>query len=156
MDPQQIKFETKLDASPVEVFEWHRAPDALSKLNPPSDQVQIVSAVPLEEGNVVELRIKMFFNLVQIPWVSKLENVVWGSEFADRQVRGPFKYWYHRHIFEDAGYGQCLMRDLIEFVLPGGSLSNALFSPLIKRNLHTVFSHRHGILLKEFGATLAV
>lgn len=150
MHPLKFSFETTLDAPPSEVFQWHKAPDALSKLNPENERVEIVEPAPLESGNKIVLRIKAL-GMLGIPWIAKLENVEPGKEFVDRQVEGPFKFWLHRHRFIPTGKEKCIMRDEIYFLLPGGTLVNRLLGWAALRKLRGVFRQRHAVLLEAFG-----
>ena len=149
MRPLKFSYETTLDAPPSKVFEWHEHPDALSRLNPEKQRVQILEPAPLERGKQIVLRIQML-GMWGIPWIAKLEEVERGKEFIDRQVQGPFKYWHHRHRFLPKGK-QCIMRDEIQFILPGGRLMNWLLGWAAIWKLRGVFRQRHAVLLEEFG-----
>ena len=74
-----------------------------------------------------------------------------GREFSDRQIKGPFKVWKHRHLFLNSDSEGCLMRDEIEFMMPGGKLIHSALSPFVVSKLRKVFGYRHQILIKEFG-----
>ncbi len=63
--------------------------------------------------------------------------------FADRQVRGPFAYWYHRHLFLDDGEGETLLRDEVDYRLPLGMLGELLGSRFVNLKLQKIFDHRH-------------
>jgi len=47
---------------------------------------------------------------------------------VDAQVKGPYRFWCHEHIFESLGH-QTLMRDLVEYELPFGLLGRVGFEP---------------------------
>ena len=111
----------------------------------------MVKAAKLGDGNQAHLRIPLLGSCLYVDWTAELENVQQGCEFSDRQIKGPFKMWKHRHLFLDNESQGCLMRDEIEFMMPGGKLIHSAFSPLVVAKLRRVFTYRHQILINEFG-----
>ncbi len=68
-----------------------------------------------------------------------------GGWFADRQVRGPFAYWYHRHLFLEDGEEGTLLRDEVDYRPPLGRIGQILGSRLIEAKLKKMFDYRHAI-----------
>jgi len=82
---------------------------------------------------------------LRIPWEAEIDEFVWNSHFADRQLRGPFAYWHHRHTVQQetraSGPGT-LLQDEIEYELPlgpFGEITNTLF---ISPQLRNTFAFR--------------
>lgn len=75
-------------------------------------------------------------------WTSQIE--VWEPEhqFVDRQLRGPFGLWHHRHRFEAAGEGTIVIDEVHYAVAFGavGELADRLF---VGRDLERIFAFRH-------------
>jgi ligand-binding SRPBCC domain-containing protein len=63
--------------------------------------------------------------------------------FADRQVDGPFAYWYHRHLFSDDGQGGTILRDEVDYRLPLGLLGERLGQRFVESRLKKMFDYRH-------------
>lgn len=143
--------QTHLNASPERVYRWHDEPSALQRLTPEEDAIDVVKAAKLGDGNQAHLRIPLLGCCLYVDWTAELENVQQGREFSDRQIKGPFKIWKHRHLFLNNDSHGCLMRDEIEFMLPGGRLIHSALSPFVVSKLRKVFGYRHQILIKEFG-----
>lgn len=62
--------------------------------------------------------------------------------FEDRQVRGPWRSWRHRHVIEAHPEGARLI-DEIEFEPPLGFLGRLLAPLLILPRLRRIFEYRH-------------
>ncbi|MEV4975043.1 SRPBCC family protein [Streptomyces scopuliridis] len=54
-------------------------------------------------------------------WISAFDPP---GYFVDEQASGPFKRWRHAHYFERDGHGGTLMRDVVDFAAPLGSLGS--------------------------------
>ena len=115
----------------------------------PKNLIDILKYSSIAEGNELHFKIKVFFGIFKLNWVAKIEKVIPGKEFSDIQIKGPFKYWRHRHIFKQLESGnKCLMKDQIEFILFGGSIINFLLKPIVIKNLKGTFQSRHGKLIE--------
>jgi len=65
--------------------------------------------------------------------------------FADRQVHGPFSYWYHRHLFLDDTQGGTILRDEVNYRLPLGMLGEFLGQSFVESRLQKMFDYRHRV-----------
>lgn len=151
MMPAQFIHQTCLRATSGEVYKWHENPSALKRLSPRNGTVEIIKPALLSQGSIAHLRILFLGNLLHIDWLAELEHVRPGREFSDRQLKGPFKMWKHRHIFIPTSVNNCIMRDEIEFVVPGGTWVHSILAPLILKKIQRVFIDRHRVLIEEFG-----
>jgi ligand-binding SRPBCC domain-containing protein len=136
--------ESRIDATPARVFTFHESPGALPRLTPPWERVELVEGGgSLRPGSRVVLRIRL--GPFTIRWVAEHTEYEPGRLFADRQVEGPFRRWYHRHWFLDDGRGGTLLRDEVDCEPPGGLLGRKLASPFILARLHRLFDYRHDV-----------
>lgn len=134
--------ESHIKATPREVFDFHESPDALKLLIPPWENMQVVeSAGSLRPGSRVVLKGKK--GPVPMRWVAEHTEYDPPHLFADRQVSGPFSYWYHRHHFIDDGQGGTVLRDEVEFQPPLGLVGKWLGGWLIRKQLEKMFAYRH-------------
>jgi ligand-binding SRPBCC domain-containing protein len=135
-----------IDAPVDEVFRFHERDDALSLLSPPFPRVWVISrtGAGIQPGVRLALRIGVF------TWVALHIAYEKNRLFVDEQISGPFAKWVHRHEFESVGTGTRLT-DRIEYLLPGGSLVNALFGWIVKLGLVNMFSHRHRVTREVCG-----
>jgi ligand-binding SRPBCC domain-containing protein len=58
--------------------------------------------------------------------------------FVDEQLKGPYRWWRHEHLFIDQG-DETLILDRVEYGVPGGRLVNRLF---VVAELRGVFEFR--------------
>ena len=124
------------------VFAFHEGPGALETLTPPREKVTVVeSPGSLTPGTRVVLRIKVGPFVVE--WVAEHTEYEPGRMFADRQGRGPFGYWYHRHSFSDDGRGGTLLRDKVDYRPPLGMIGEFLGARFLDSKLKKMFDYRH-------------
>jgi ligand-binding SRPBCC domain-containing protein len=152
MKLETYTIETKLNAPAATVYAWHEDPSALGKLSPESVGVEVVKPASIKVGEIAHIKVPLIPNLLKIDWLAEITYVHRGLEFRDKQIKGPFRYWLHRHRFIPMGTG-CLMRDEVEFVLPGGPLIHHLGKRFVRSQLAEMFSYRHEQLLQHFGQT---
>lgn len=71
---------------------------------------------------------------------------------ADVQRKGPFAYWYHKHLFEPTERNTTLMIDDIEYALPLGWLGELIGGRLVRARLQRMFDYRHGVVSEKMQA----
>ena len=64
------------------------------------------------------------------------------SSFTDEQIRGPFRYFRHEHVFAPQGTGT-LMVDRVAFAAPLGILGRAAESLLLADYLRKIIEQRN-------------
>ncbi len=139
--PHFIK-ESRIAASPSVVFAFHESPGALEKLTPPWEHVEILQkSDSILPGSRVVFRVK----IGPLAIICEAEHTEYekGRMFADRQVRGPFASWYHRHLMLDDGQGGTILRDEVEYEPPLGWVGKFLSSNLLESRLQRLFNFRH-------------
>jgi len=134
--------ESQIAATPAEVFAFHERPGALASLTPPWEKVELAEGGDsIQPGSRVVLKVR--FGPFTLRWVAEHTEYEPGRLFADRQVRGPFASWYHRHHFLDDGAGGTLLRDEVEYEPPLGWLGRRLGRRFLEEKLHRLFAYRH-------------
>jgi uncharacterized protein (TIGR01777 family) len=140
-----------IDATPGELWAWHRAPGALERLVPPWERVEILSRVGgVEDGGRLELRVG------RAPFAFRMtvrhRDASPGRGFTDEQVEGPFGRWEHQHRMEVAGPGRSRLTDRVEYEAPLGPLGSLGDSLLIRRRLERGFRYRHATVAEDLAA----
>jgi ligand-binding SRPBCC domain-containing protein len=130
-------------AAPIDrVFAFHETPDALIRLTPPWEKVEIEKGGgSIRPGSRVVLITR--FGPFRLRWIAEHLEYDPPNLFADRQVSGPFASWYHRHIFRSEGTNATILRDEIEYQLPLGRLGRVFGGPMIAAKLQRMFDYRH-------------
>lgn len=128
---------------PVEkAFVFHSDTSNLKKISPPSIKVDILKIdLPLKLNSVVELRVTQFGFFSSL-WRVMLAEFNEFSVIGDLQLKGPFKYWYHRHCFEEKE-GKTLMTDKLEYDLPFGVVGKIAHALFIRKMIAGQFDFRH-------------
>jgi ligand-binding SRPBCC domain-containing protein len=140
----QFVKESRVAASPTTVFAFHESPGALERLTPPWESVKILeSAGSLQVGS--RIRLRTWLGLVPVDWVVEHTEYDPPHGFADRQVRGPFTSWSHRHRFRDDGNGGTWIRDELDFEPPLGPVGQLLGGPFLVAKLQKLFDYRHEV-----------
>lgn len=131
------------------VFPFFGDAGNLEAITPPWLHFEVLTPRPIEmhPGQLIDYRLRLHY--VPIRW--RTEISAWESplRFVDRQLKGPYQLWVHEHTFE-AHEGGTLVRDRVEYKVPGGRLMHAL---LVRRDLERIFSYRRQVLEKEFGSS---
>jgi len=142
---------TRLNATADEVYRWHLAPDALEKLVPPWEPVEVVSkeGTVEDEGALVTIRVRT--GPIWQRWVSRHHSCIPGRQFRDTQVAGPFAVWEHTHSFVPDGDGS-ILEDRIEYALPGGRVAHWLAGWFVRRKLKRMFDYRHRVTAEALAA----
>lgn len=140
---KKYKFEKSvlINADIEKVFNFHADTNNLPKISPRnvSSELIEISDVPLKKRSKVIVRVSKFG--IGINWKLQIENFNFPNLISDLQIKGPFEYWHHYHIFEIEDK-KVKMTDRIEFVPPFGTIGK-LFLPVINYQLKNMFEHRH-------------
>ncbi|HEV2880523.1 MAG TPA: SRPBCC family protein [Pyrinomonadaceae bacterium] len=134
--------ESIIAAAPERVFAFHELPDALARLTPPWESSRVVQMAKISEPGseaIVETRILGF---VPARWVARHTAYDPPRMFEDVQVKGPFRFWRHRHIIEPHAAG-ALLRDEIEYEPPFHFVGRLAAPFLIIPRLEKLFDYRH-------------
>lgn len=91
----QHTFRVRAPLAAVSDFHAHSA--SMGAITPPPVIAQIHQAPErLQEGDTMDFT--LWLGPLPIRWVAQIENVGHNG-FTDRQLRGPFRRWVHRHVF---------------------------------------------------------
>ena len=129
------------------VFGFFGEAENLNLLTPPWLSFTILTPLPLEMklGTVISYRIRL--HGMPMRWTSEITEWDPPRAFTDTQVRGPYRLWAHRHVFEEDS-GGTLVTDQVRYEVVGGSLVNRLF---VARNVRKIFAYRKARLLELYG-----
>ena len=151
MKIHQLVQEQRFPISRQEAWDFFSTPRNLDEITPKEIGFEILSQ-PGErtyEGQIICYRMKIL-PMVRVKWVTEIKSVEWGESFVDEQRYGPYKFWHHRHTFEEIP-GGVLMRDLVHYGLgfgPFGAIAHAVF---VRRKLESIFGFRKEILADRLG-----
>jgi ligand-binding SRPBCC domain-containing protein len=97
---QKMKYHHRfVVAAPLaRVAEFHRRASSMVAITPPLLIVRVHRA-PATLGSGDEMAFTLWAGPLPLHWTARIEGVS-PEGFTDRQVRGPFAAWQHRHRFE--------------------------------------------------------
>src|SRR5918997_1456953 len=108
MSRRSFVKESVIRAEPARVFAFHELPDALARLTPPWESSRVVQAAKISAVGseaIVETRI---LGLIPVRWVARHTKYEPPHMFEDVQVKGPFRFWRHRHLVRPHADGSVL------------------------------------------------
>lgn len=131
-----------------EVFPFFAEARNLEKLTPPWLRFEVLTEGPITmtAGTIIDYRIS--WRGIPLRWRTEIE--VWepGRRFVDRQIRGPYRFWRHEHLFVERNDGTAVI-DRVEYAPIGGALANRL---VVARDVSRIFAYRHEVLRRDFPA----
>jgi len=120
---------------------------AFERLSPPWLDVCVQGGPGrLELGLKIDLTVRKFG--IPLNWSFTVTELESDKKFVDQQVHGPFAYWRHEHLFEQAG-ALSAMNDEIRYSLPLALALDPLLGPFVEKELKRVFRYRHEVLQKD-------
>lgn len=139
----KFKFEKSvvIKAGLRELFNFHLNTQNITIISSPFPVIEKIemSSNPLKTDSTVSLLLN--FLIFRQNWIMKISEVKPFEVVTDIQVKGPFKVWEHKHIFEETNVG-VKMTDNIIFSPPWGVIG-LLTLPLLYLQLYLMFSDRH-------------
>jgi ligand-binding SRPBCC domain-containing protein len=121
----------------------------LDVLTPPWLHFHILTPhpVPMHQGTLIDYHLR--WRGIGLLW--RTEISVWEppERFVDRQVRGPYRQWVHEHTFVESG-GGTLMRDRVDYAVPGWLLEPILSWLVVARDVERIFAFRRCTMQKLF------
>ncbi|MCC7388356.1 MAG: SRPBCC family protein [Phycisphaerales bacterium] len=137
-------------ASPIgEVFPFFADARNLDRLTPPSLRFEILTPGEIEmaPGTLIDYRIRL--RAVPMRWRTRITEWDPPHGFADEQLRGPYRWWIHRHRFTPDGDGT-IMTDTVDYAVPGGPLAPLAHTLLVRRDVERIFRYRSAAIGEIF------
>ena len=82
---------------------------------------------------------------VPVRWRTEITAWEPPHRFVDDQLRGPYRWWHHEHLFEAVDGGTRAV-DRVDYAPTGGRLANRL---LVQRDLERIFAYRQRVLAED-------
>lgn len=132
------------------VFAFFAEARNLERITPPWLSFEVVRTEPaqMQVGTLIDYRLRV--HRVPLRWTSRIEEWEPGHGFVDRQLRGPYSLWHHRHRFESAGSGT-VVRDEVDYALPLGRLGDLAHPLFVRRDLERIFAFRQEAVQRALG-----
>jgi ligand-binding SRPBCC domain-containing protein len=131
-----------------EVFGFFAEAHNLERITPPWLRFELLAGGPIQMGVGTLIHYRLHVHRLPVLWTSRIEEWEPGRGFVDRQLRGPYRLWHHRHSFaaEDGG---TIVRDEVDYALPLGRLGDLAHPLFVRRDLERIFAYRHRAVQQE-------
>lgn len=139
----------------AEVFAFFADPHNLEAITPSFLEFRIVTPAPiaLSAGTLIDYELSLFG--IPFGWRTRIEACEPMRSFVDVQLRGPYAWWRHAHLFDDAPGGGTIVRDEVEYALPLGLLGGLAHALFVRRSLRRIFDHRRAEIARRFSSPAA-
>ena len=142
---KRLIFQQWLPLSKEELFPFFSDAKNLEQITPPSLRFKILntSTETIQSGTEINYRLRI--DGVPVRWRTLIKDWKPPHMFSDNQEKGPYKKWYHTHLFEDLAHGT-LMTDQVDMILPLGLLGSLALSWKVFRDVEKIFQYRKKII----------
>jgi len=149
---QRIHRTQDVPAGLDEVWEYFSNPLNLNALTPEDMDFEIIrnDFKQMVQGQLIEYRVK-FMPLLRSRWLTEIAHVRQRAYFVDEQRLGPYRFWYHEHLFE-AVPGGTRITDRVTYELPFGPLGDLVHALWVGPRLKSIFDYRQTRISALFGA----
>lgn len=134
------------------VFAFFKDPRNLETITPPWLSFRILGASDREVREGTRIAYRLRWQVFPMTWESRITEYEENRCFADEMVRGPYRRWYHRHLFR-AVPGGVEIRDEVDYALPFGLLGRLAHAVTVRRQLDAIFAYRHRRIAELFPDT---
>jgi ligand-binding SRPBCC domain-containing protein len=124
-----------------EVFAFFKDPHNLEAITPPWLGFRILGSTERAVRAGTRIRYRLRLHGIPLSWESRITEYDENVMFADEQVTGPYRTWYHRHLFH-AVLGGVAIEDAVRYEMPLGVLGRIAHALAVRRQLQAIFDHR--------------
>ena len=103
---------------------------------------------PMAAGAVIDYRVRV--GPLPVHWRTRITTWEPGRRFADRQEKGPYRFWWHEHTFQADG-PRTVMEDRVYYTPPLGLVGRLANRVFIRSTLRKIFQYRGDVIRLRFG-----
>lgn len=140
-----------LPISAEAAWPFFSSPRNLQEITPGFLNFRITSSPPEEiySGLIITYRIAAVAG-IPMTWVTEIKHVELNYRFVDEQRLGPFRFWFHEHVFHPVA-GGIEMEDTVHYVMPFGLFGRIIHRFFIRKRLEEIFRFRREYLSTLWG-----
>jgi ligand-binding SRPBCC domain-containing protein len=146
----QLQSRVWLPRPRAEVFDFFSSAFNLERITPSWLSFHVTTPAPIEMrvGTLVDY--KRLIYRVPARWRSRITKWDPPNGFADEQVQGPYRCWFHERRFTQSS-GDTLCEDSVECAPPGGPRVGTILDKLVvARDTRQIFEYRTARLREIF------
>lgn len=149
MRTHRFDAEQRVERPLPEVFEFFSRAENLERITPPFLSFSLTGEPPAKvtTGTLISYRLRV--HGIPIRWTSRIDAFEPERMFVDRQLKGPYKLWIHRHEFEADG-DATIVRDHVRYALPLGIAGAIAHLVQVRRDIEQIFAYRRRVIDEIF------
>jgi ligand-binding SRPBCC domain-containing protein len=132
-------------------WDFFSSPKNLAVITPKRLNFEILSISGKEkmfEGQIIQYKITVL-PLIRMFWETEITEVNELKSFTDKQRKGPYASWVHKHNFTEVD-GGVEMTDELEYSIPFGFLGRLANYFFVEHEVKSIFEYRFNVLEKHF------
>jgi len=133
------------------VFGFFQDPTNLEAITPPWLHFEVQSSTEAKVRLGTEIAYCLRWQIFPMTWRSRISEYEEGRLFADEMLKGPYKRWYHLHLFKSVP-GGVEVTDIVAYELPFGRLGRIAHWIAVRSQLEAIFDYRFVATDKVFGS----
>ena len=112
----------------------------LERITPPWLNFKVLgkSSPEIQKDTLINYSLRL--HGIPIKWRSEIAKWQPKELFVDTQVKGPYKKWYHTHLFHELD-GGTLIQDQVQYQIPFYPFGLSVF-PKVKADVSAIFQYR--------------
>ena len=123
------------------VFKFFADAGNLERITPPELNFHIITPQPINIKKGALINYKLTLRGLPLTWRTEISEWNPPYSFVDRQLKGPYKQWIHRHTFTDLPGNVTKIDDQVRYRLPLEPFGDAIHF-LIRKELDYIFDYR--------------
>lgn len=149
MSAHVLRRHQLVPGDPETVFAFFESPRNLEEITPPWLRFEVTHTTDEMMRLGTEIEYRLTWQRMPMKWRSRISEYEPGVSFADEMLHGPYRRWYHRHLFRPAA-GGVEMEDIVEYELPLGPLGRMVHAAVVRSQLESIFDYRRDAVMSRF------
>lgn len=152
MSEYRFEQRQRVERPLAEVFEFFSRPENLERITPGFLRFELTGEVPesVGEGTLISYRLRL--HGVPVRWLTRIERWNPPHEFADEQIRGPYRLWHHTHRFAAVDGGAATeLTDVVRYAHRFGPLGAIAEHMFVRRDVERIFAYRAAAIERIVG-----
>jgi len=151
MKTYHLKTKQFLPITVAHAWEFFSSPRNLALITPKRLNFEILSMSGGEKmftGQVIHYKVTVL-PLIRLHWETEIIDVLEFQSFTDKQRKGPYAQWVHKHTFREVE-GGVEAHDELEYAIPFGLLGRLANFLFVSREVKSIFKYRSKVLDEHF------
>lgn len=146
----ELKRQVDIPAPVDVVFSFFSDAENLDKITPSWLNFQILTPLPIRMERNAQIAYSLKLLGIRLIWKTEIASWEPPDRFVDQQIKGPYRFWEHTHLFA-RNKGGTQMSDIVRYAVPGFVLSPLVHFLFVRPRLERIFSFREETILEYFG-----